>query len=161
MTKGDATYSPSIVLRYSAGKGGNWDLIEEFEDATVRDNGSDAWLRVPQAMLRAYSNDPDFFGDEDYQAGNGIHVQNDAQAKRHAEYFETGNVMHFVMDCDNDIALKRIMGTVISKFSFGHGVEDWIVLTQYNEDDDEWNGWGGLNEPLRYEKWSVRLRESK
>lgn len=157
--KGNATYAPTSVVRSVLDASGRWEDIETFEDATVRDNGDGGgMLRTPQAMLRAYSNDPDFFGDEDYQAGNGIYVQTVAEAKRFAKYYESKKVEQFVMDCDSDIALKRLMATVVSKHSYGHASEEWIVLTSYNKAEDEWDGWGYGNEGLRYERWYVHLR---
>jgi len=159
LKQGNATFAPTVVYRYILGEDGDWNLIETFEDATVRDNGDAGVLRLPQAMLRAYSNDPDFFGDEDYQDDNGIYVQTKKEAEQYARYYDSKKVQQYVMDCDGDIALKRIMATVVGKYSWGHASEDWTVLTVYNKEDDEWDGWGFGNEPLRFEKWSVRLRK--
>jgi hypothetical protein len=147
------------VTRYAL-EGREWKQVEKYEDAIVRDQGEGGFLRVPQAMLRAYSNDPNFFGDEDYQQGNGIHVQTKAEAKRFAAYYEADEVQQYVMDCDGDIALKRIMATVLSKHSYGGGSEEWIVIVEKG-DDNEWDGFGYLNDnpPLRYERWYVKLRK--
>lgn len=156
LTMGNATYAPSSVTRSILTHEG-WKELETYEDATVRDNGEGGILRAPQAMLRAYSNDVNFYGDEDYQRGNGIHVQTKTEAKQFARYYESKEVQQYVMDCDGDIALKRVMGTVISKHDFGHFAQEWIVVVGYDKHDDDWDGFGGMD-ALRYERWYVRLR---
>jgi hypothetical protein len=80
-------------------------------------------------MLRAYSNDPDFFGDEDYQAGQRNPRPDCVAEAREVRHLlrSSKKVQQYVMDCDSDIALKRIRATVVARHSYGHGSEEWIV----------------------------------
>lgn len=107
-----------------------------YTDATVQSLGEDHFLHAPNAMLRAYANDPDFFGDEDYQRGNGIRV-----SKRKDTW------PGYVIDCDGDIALKRTVGIVLGHDSFGHGSERWVVLVRDKDEHDS----------LHIERWDVSL----
>lgn len=146
---GTQTYASTKVSRYLLDEQNNWVLVETFTDATVRDQGQGGLLRAEQAMLRAYSNDPDFFGDEKYQRGNGIYVVNAKQAKN---YFNDPDMEGWVMDCDGDIALKRIMmDAVVSRYNFGHGHMEYVGVV--GEDD----GWDLRK--IHLEKWVLSEKD--
>lgn len=151
---GTQTYSAFTVTRSHTA---THEEIEKYDDATVRDQGENRlYGGAPAAMLRAYSNDPDFFGDEDYQRGNGIHVLSPSAAKR----YNSPDMAGFVIDCDFDIALRRVEGIVLNKFSYGHGTDDWTMLVGYDKDDDEW-GRGYRADNWRIETWRVELRKEE
>lgn len=150
---GNRRYSPTQVKRYVLTNGVQWELAETFEDATVRDNGESGFLRVPQAMLRAYSNDV---------AKYDSHDEHFVCIGQHAEYYGKSSE-GFVLDCDGDIALYRILGNVLSKHSYGHCAEEWVVQVSAEPDDDgnlEYNGWGDDN-VMRVERWIVGLAPAK
>lgn len=123
-------YSPTSVSVYALNKW-NWEKVVDYDDATVADIGNDGYLNAPQATLRAYSSDPGFFGDQEYQDGNGIHIGKDGM----------------VYDCDMGLALNRTTGIVLSSSSWGHGSADYFVLII--ED----------NGKMRVEKWMVYIRD--
>lgn len=105
-------------------------------------------------MIRAYSNDVNFYGDEEYQSGNGIGVWTQEQA----DEYDYGFVVGAVYDCDGDLALKRILMTVLSKHNHGHG---HIVYTGLvSEEDGEYTGWGGFQNP-RMERWTAYIPEEE
>lgn len=143
---GNGRYSPTLVRRYVDDT-----LVCEYPDATVRDQGESGRLRLPQAMLRAYSNDVSVNNehDEHFVCIRPDHV------KHYGEGFKG-----FVLDCDGDIALERILGVVLSKHSFGHGHERWSVLVSQN-DDGGWDGWGSDSDPQRIERWEVSIASAE
>lgn len=142
-------YSPTQVKRRILGSGHQWIDLETYTDATVRDQGSDGFLDAPTAMLRAYAPDVSFFGDpSEYM------VVDEKLAQHYGD-----EMLGMVIDVDGDIALRRILGIVLSKHSFGHGNERWTVLVG-RESDGEWNGWDGMRE-LRPEQWWVEIHDKK
>jgi hypothetical protein len=160
-------YSPQKVTRYIAGKGASSDeLICVYEDATVRDQGTGSnFLRANEAMLRAYSNDPEFFGDEDYREGNGISIWT---AEDQARHLKGGGhpddfVVGAVYDCDSDLAIKRItMNVVISSFHYGHGAMEYVGFVSKSDypvrRGEEFDGFGyGDGDVYRIERWRVGI----
>lgn len=142
---GNRRYSPTKVRR----RLDDDTLVAEYPDATVRDSGESGRLRLPTAMLRAYSND---------LAANDPHGENFVCVGDLVEHYGKG-LEGYVLDCDGDVALERIQGFVLSKDSFGHGVEWWQVLVS-QDDEGEWNGWGdGSN--LRIERWEVAISSAE
>lgn len=162
---GNAEYTKTKVTRqilnpdrYRERNAPQWLTVAEYGDALVRDQGESGELRMPQVMLRAYTNDPDEFWDEEYQAGNGIHIQTKQEAKEFATYYDDPKVQQYVMDCDGDIAIQRVMGYLLKRISYGGGREDLLVLVSHEAEKDEWNGWGS-DRNVRIEQWSIRLKD--
>lgn len=172
---GNAEYTKTKVTRqilnparYSSRTEPYWITKAEYGDALVRDQGAESGaLRLPEVMLRAYTNDPDEFWDEEYQQGNGIHVQTKQEAKEFAAYYEDPKIQQYVMDCDNDIALQRVMGYLLKRSNYGGGREDLLVLVSF-EDKGPWgsgtrevNEWTGFGDDanVRIEQWSIRLKD--
>lgn len=165
LTKGNAEYCKTKVVRqilnparYKERGAPQWLTVAEYNDALVRDQGESGELRAPQVMLRAYTNDPNEFWDEEYQNGNGIYVQTKKEAAEFARYYEDPKVQQYVMDCDGDIALLRISGYLLNRHNFGSGHELLTVLVSYEAEKKEWNGWGS-DQRLRPEQWSVSLKD--
>ena len=155
-------YSPQKVYRFVMHAGDAPELVATYDDATVRDQGKDGWLSAPQAMLRAYSNDPEFFGSEDYRLGNGIGTWTQEDQVEYVKGNPSGKndfTVGVVYDCDSDLALKRIMmNVVISTYNFGHGSFEYIGFVSKSDDPDrrgdEYDGWGYKGDH-RVEKWRV------
>lgn len=148
------TYSPTKVTRSLFDTESYfWKELETYMDATVRDNGADGFLKAPQAMLRAHPNTAKLQKEWD----------------EHDEWFmcEGDLVKHYgkelegyVLDCDGDVALLRIMGTVISHRSWGHGSEEFVVLVTDADEDGSWDGFGmARSDKMRFEQWVVRLKK--
>lgn len=152
---GSKRYSPTKVTRsvLSATEYGRFEPVASYDDATVRDNGENGILGAPQVMLRAYSNDPEFYGDEDYLSGNGIGV------------VTSGRDKGWVMDCDSDVALERIMMTVLSTHNHGHSQIEYTGIVNFSKETTwgngtreikEWDGFGD-NRTVRIERWVINL----
>lgn len=162
-------YSPQQVDRYVVNVGAVDELVARYLDATVRDQGTGNWLQAPQAMLRAYSNDPEFYGDEEYRQGNCIKVwTQEAQDKytdpsnKYAGRADTYSV-GAVYDCDGDLALKRIMmNVVVSTHNYGHGSMDYVGFVNKADNPDrkgeEYDGLGFSNSEFRIERWRLYYR---
>lgn len=159
----DWRYARTEVTRYVLNKKHRppWIEVEHFTDAKVQATGEDGYTDAPQAMIRAYSPNVEFYGDEDYRNGNGIWVCDKEGTKHYGEDY-----VGLVLDCDGDLALRRILGTVLSHRSFGDGDDNYTVLTnrtpERNRGDEkfEWDGWGWSDE-YRIEQWQVRFHKEE
>lgn len=146
---GTRRYSPTRVTRQVFDpKTYQWATGENYGDATVQDLGSDGMLDSPRAMLRAYSNDPEWHNP------HGEHFVCDDETVKHYGQSLRG----YVLDADGDVALYRVMGHMLSRHAFGHAHERYTVLVSYEPARDDWNGWGNM-EKLRIERWTVMLAE--
>lgn len=159
---GDKRYSPSSVVR-SVYKDVRWVEIERYDDATVQDLDSDRRLGSKQAMLRAYSPDPEdtfVYGDEEEREGAGVHLNTSDHYGK--------DLQGYVLDCDGDVAVKRIvMNAVIASYNYGHGSLEYTGIVGFEDvgawgsgtrEVNEWTGFGDL-EQIRLEQWRVRLKE--
>jgi hypothetical protein len=161
---GTFVYTNTMVYRYKMDDGHNWIQVEEYPDATVRDQGVGNVLRVPEAMLRAYSNDPDM---GDHWGEHHLITQQYADQMienypGQRDYWQ--GVVGQVVDADTDLALQRVMMEVISFHNHGHGNMDYtgIVTGEIDYDTNEvrYTGWGSYNN-MRIEKWSIRPKKAE
>jgi hypothetical protein len=157
-------YAPTTVRR-SIYSDGTWVEIESYDDATVQSVGQNHRLDAKEAMLRAYSPDPldeSVYGDEEEREGAGVHLNTSEH------YGESAK--GYVLDCDGDIAVKRIMmNAVLSVSDYGHGDLTYTGIVSFEDvgawgsgtrEVNEWTGFGGL-EQIRLEQWSVRIKKDK
>ena len=146
-------YSPTKVTRMIFDtETQHWAELKIYEDATVRDQGTNNLVDAPFAMLRAYTPDINYYP-QDYQKGNGLWWSE-----------EEG----YLLDCDHDIQLERISGIVLGRYSFGHGSERWTVLVskdRYGEREerglDPWNDASPYDKEHRFEEWHVMLAKEE
>lgn len=160
---GDKRYSPTVVVR-SVCQDGLWVEIERYDDATIQDLDRNYRLGSKQAMLRAYSPDPedDLYGGEEEREGAGVHLNTSSHYGK--------DLKGYVLDCDGDIAVKRVvMNGVLSVSNWGHGSIEYVGVVDFEDvgawgsgtrEVNEWTGFGDL-EQIRLEQWRVRLKAEK
>lgn len=151
-------YSPQYVIRYKLVGGHEWEEVARYDDATVRDQSGNNFLGggVKEAMLRAYSSDLSFYGND---TENYIWTEEMEAETKYKENWEIG----VAYDVDGDLALKRIMmNAVLGVSNYGHGDLEYIgfVARSDNEEQPTWDGWGNQND-MRMEKWRIYVRREE